>query len=179
MRPRLLVVMLTAALVAVVFVPAVGASDDARSINGTLTYSVNDTGENGVVRGVYADFNLVNFEVGNINDEELGGIVVRLYDASNPNRTISQVTLREGAFSNRTEAVPPNTKSLSAPIDSVWGTFDYAADEYWTQPRNLQINGGNCERIGGAEVTIQLKDEATVSQTIEGSPRGSCDTIRR
>ena len=168
--------MLTAALVAVLFVPAAGASGGDQSISGTLTYLVNDTGDTGVVRGVYADFNLVGFTTDNIDDSDPGGIVVRLYDASD--RTISQVTLRKEALSGG-PGVPRGTTSLSAPIDSVWGTFDYAADGYWIQPRNLRINGGNCERIAGAEVTIQLKDGSVVTATIDGPPRGSCDDIRR
>jgi hypothetical protein len=74
--------------------------------------------------------------------------------------------------------VPDDTTELTAPIDSVWGTFDYAADGYWTQPRNLRINGGNCEGIVDAEVTIQLDDDDEVT-AILGPPRGSCSDIRR
>ena len=168
--------MLTAALVALLFVPAAGASTGDESISGTLTYLAFDTGDTGVVRGVYADLKLENFTTDDIDDLEQGGIVVRLHDAFD--RTISQVTLRKEALSEH-PGVPGGTKFLSAPIDSVWGTFDYAADGYWIQPRKLRINGGNCPRIAGAEVTVQLGGDEAVTADIAGPPSRSCDDIRR
>lgn len=179
MRKRLTALLLTAALAALTFVPAAGADEVPEpSIDGTLTFDTFAT-ENGVVRGVLANFNLVDFQVGDIDDERPGGVVVRLYDASKASTTIAAVSLRPGAFSDA-PGVAPDRAKLTAPIDSVWGSFDYAADGYWSQPRNLQINGGNCDQIGGAEVTIQLTgDRDPVSEIIEGPPSGSCDDIRR
>jgi len=172
-RKQLTALLLTAALAALLFVPAVGASGTTESIDGNLTFATFDT-SSGTVRGVIADLELTGFTVEEIDDSQPGGVVVRLYDAANSSRTISQVTLQKNAVSAAT-----GTK-LTAPIDSVWGDFDYAADGNWTQPRNLRINGGNCERIGGAEVTIQLtRPGGPVTGTIEGSPSGSCNDIRR
>ena len=178
MRKRLTALLLAAALAALMFVPAAGA-DAPPSIDGTLTFDTFAT-ENGVVRGVFANFNLVDFTVGDIDDAQAGGVVVRLYDASNPSTTIAEVSLRPGAFSVAPRVDAHRTK-LTAPIDSVWGSFDYAADGYWTQPRNLRINGGNCDQIGGAEVTIRVPTApgGAVTGNIEGPPRGSCDNIRR
>jgi hypothetical protein len=175
MRTRLTAVLLVAALSALLFVPAAGAVEDP-SIDGTLTFATFAT-DLGEVRGVFANFNLSGFTVGDIDDAAAGGVVVRLFDATNPSRTISQVTLRAGAFSGA-PGVDDDVTGLTAPIDSVWGTFDYAADGYWIQPRNLRINGGNCGRIGGAEVTIRLESGGEVYGTIDGPPRGSCDDIR-
>jgi hypothetical protein len=176
MRTRLTAILLAVVLAALTFVPAAGA-DDHRSIDGTLTFSTFQS-ENGVVRGVFANFNLRGFTAADIDDEGPGGVVVRLYDASDSSRTISQVSLRDGAF-RVAPGVDLDAVGLTAPIDSVWGTFDYAADGYWTQPRNLRINGGNCERIGGAEVTIRLTEGRNpVPGTIDGPPRGSCGDIR-
>ena len=175
MRTRLTAVLLAAALSALLFVPAAVAIEEP-SIDGTLTFATFAT-DNGVVRGVFANFNLSGFKVGDINDGGPGGVVVRLYDATNSSRTISQVTLRAGALSDA-PGVASGVTSLTAPIDSVWGTFDYAADGYWIQPRNLRINGGNCERIGGAEVTVQLPGGGEVTGTIDGPPSGSCADIR-
>jgi hypothetical protein len=174
-RTRLTALLLAAALAALTFVPSAGASE-APGIDGWLSFGTFQS-DHGVVRGVFANLELINFTVGDIDDSRPGGVVVRLYDASNYSRTISQVSLRAEALSGAPEGDPTGTQ-LTAPIDSVWGTFDYAADGYWTQSRNLRINGGNCEVIGGAEVTFRV-DGVDLMETIDGPPRGSCDDIRR
>ena len=180
MRKRPSILLLVVALAALTLAPGASAETaPSPSIDGTLTFAT-VTADDGVVRGVFANFNLMSFTLGEIDDAEAGGVVVRLYDASNPARTISQVSLRPGAFSDDPPRVDPEGTRLTAPIDSVWGTFDYEADGYWVQPRNLRINGGNCDRIGGAEVTVQLTgDRPAVRATIAGPPQGSCDSIRR
>jgi hypothetical protein len=179
MRSRSLLAIMAAVVMAMTLVPAAGAIEgtSSPSVTGTLTYLTKPT-DTGTVRGVFADMSLHDFTAGDIDDSAPGGIVVRLRDAAG--QTLSQVSLRPGAFSGE-PGVPDGTTDLTAPIDSVWGTFDYAADGYWTQPRNLRINGGNCEGIVDAEVTIQLNDgfvHDEVTATL-GPPQGSCSDIRR
>ena len=177
MRTRLTTMLLVAALAALMLVPAAGATNASESVDGTLTYLSRDT-TNGTLRGVNVDLEMKGFVVADIDDGEAGGVVVRLYDVSNSSRTIAMVSLRAGALSLLTPDDLAGTK-LTAPIDSVWGTFDYAADGYWAQPRNMRINGGNCERINRADITVFLEDESKVESTIVGTPRGSCDDIRQ
>jgi hypothetical protein len=178
MRSRSLIAIMAAVVMAMTLVPAAGATEDADpSVTGTLDYLTHPT-DTGTVRGVFANMRLTDFAAGDIDDSDPGGIVVRLRDAAG--QTLSQVSLRPGALSDEPE-VPGATTDLTAPIDSVWGTFDYAADGYWTQPRNLRINGGNCEGIVDAEVTIQLNDGFVHDEVtaILGPLRGSCSDIRR
>ena len=88
MRPRLTVLVVAAALLAVAFVPAAKASGGVEdpAITGTLTYLTFDTAH-GTVRGVFANFNLLGFTADDIDDSTPGGIVVRLLDTSTPPRT--------------------------------------------------------------------------------------------
>jgi hypothetical protein len=148
---------------------AFAQTDDSPITNGTLTFLNRDlTGQNlGVFRGVYVEFGFNGFEANEI-DRSAGAVVVRLYDSRG--RIVAAVSSREGVFDN------PGTQ-LSVPIDSVWGTFDYDADGYWTQARNQRINGGNCEDISLAEVLI-WKGGSLLSGRIEGPPVGSCQDIR-
>jgi hypothetical protein len=179
MRSRSLIAIMAAVVMAMTLVPAAGATDEGAdpSVTGTLTYLTHPT-ETGTVRGVFTNMRLINFTASDIDDSDPGGIIVRLRD--DDGQTLSQVSLRPGAFSEE-PGVPGTATNLTAPIDSVWGTFDYAADGYWTQPRNLRINGGNCEGIVDAEVTIQLNDGFVHDEVtaILGPLRGSCSDIRR
>lgn len=120
----------------------------------------------GVLRGVTVDVDFSSGTVGMIDDAEPGGVVVRLRDAKG--RTQAAVSLRADAFDVNDEA----GSSLSIPIDSVWGSFDYSADGYWTQRPNQRINGGNCERLVEAEIVIQTEDGAIGPIFVAGPSSG-------
>ena len=157
-----------ALLVGAIAPAALAETEDSPITNGTLTFLNWDlTGQDlGVFRGVYVEFSL-GFE-GNEIDSTAGAVAVRLYDSRG--RIVAAVSSRAGVFND------PGTQ-LSVPIDSVWGTFDYDADGYWTQARNQRINGGNCEDISYAEVLIR-KNGSLLTGRIEGPPDGSCQDIR-
>ena len=178
MASRITAWMLAAALAMVALVPAMAAAtenDKPAIVDGKINLLEWDrTNEGwGVLRGAIVGFTLENLTVADVDDTSPGGIVVRLTDTRQ--RTVAAVSLREGAFTD--SSLTDRTK-LTAPIDSVWGTWDYDADGYWTQAQNQQINGGNCERIVAAEVTVQLTaDRDPVSATF-GGVTGSCADIR-
>jgi len=171
MGRRTLLFLISAVLLVTAIAPAAIASGSNLDLEPRrLTFLTRDlTGENlGVFRGVYAEFRFESFNAGQI-DEDAGAVVVRLLDARG--RLVAAVSSRAGAFADKTYT------SLSVPIDSVWGTFDYDTDGYWIQRRNQQINGGNCENIDHAAVTVQV-DGVVLETVISGPPMNSCDTIR-
>ncbi len=163
--------LIAAALLVTAIAPAAIASTE-RLEPERLTFSFRDLTEQepslGVFRGVYAEFRFESFNAGQI-DEDAGAVVVRLLDGRG--RLVAAVSSRAGAFTGK------EYTSLSVPIDSVWGTFDYDTDGYWIQRRNQQINGGNCENIDHAQVTVQV-DGVGLETVIPGPPRNRCDTIR-
>ena len=174
MRGRTTIWLLAAALLFTVLAPAASAATHDFE-NERLTFLTRDLTESdlGVFRGVYAEFDFVGFTANQI-DTSAGAVLVQLYDSRD--RVVAAVSSRPGVFKNE------DYELLSVPIDSVWGTFDYEEDGFWTQRRNLRINGGNCEDIAYALVFVDLVDDGDIKQlktTIAGPPKGSCDDIRR
>ena len=180
MASRITLWLIVAVLTVVSVVPATAGqaeTDELTIVDGKIDLLELDRTDEGwgVLRGAIVAFTFQNFTVGDVDDMSPGGIVVRLTDTRQ--RTVAAVSLREGAFSDE-PGLDDDVKKLTAPIDSVWGTWDYDADGYWTQARNERINGGNCERIVAAEVTVQLThDRDPVSATF-GGVTGSCADIR-
>jgi len=179
MASRITAWMLAAALAMVALVPGMAAANETNGEPAIVDGKINllewdRTNEGwGVLRGAIVGFTFESFTVEDVDDTSPGGIVVRLIDTRQ--RTVAAVSLRERAFTD--SSLTDRTK-LTAPIDSVWGSWDYDADGYWTQANNQQINGGNCERIVAAEVTVQLtRDRDPVSATF-GGVTGSCADIR-
>ena len=177
MRHRILTLVLAAALLFAVVTPAASqATADNRFENARLTFLTRDLTEQdlGLFRGVYAEFGFGDFTAEEIIPV-VGAVVVQLHDSRD--RVVAVVRSRAGVF------VDKDYEQLSVPIDSVWGTFDYDRDGYWTQPRNQRINGGNCGDIAYAIVSVALGDgEGGIEELatrIDGPPKGSCDDIRR
>jgi hypothetical protein len=163
--------LLAAALLVVAIGPAAIASTES-IVPERLTFMTRDLTDRepslGVFRGVYAEFRFGSFDSASISDTA-GAVEVQLRDTRG--RLVAAVSSRANAF-DETEF-----GSLSVPIDSVWGTFDYDADGYWTQARNQRINGGNCEDIAYADVSVLVSGQL-LTTTIPGPPNGSCDDIR-
>ena len=139
-------------------------------------FSVRDLTNRGLgeLRGVTVDINFSSGTVAMIDDADPGGVLVRLRDAQG--RTQAAVSLRAGVFDDVDKA----KTSLSIPIDSVWGSFDYATDGYWTQRPNQRINGGNCERLVDAEIVIQTKEGELEPLVVPGPSSGpfTCADLR-
>ena len=172
MRGRITIWLLAAALLFTVLAPAASAATYDFE-NKRLTFLTRDLTESdlGVFRGVYAEFDFVGFTADQI-DTSAGAVVVQLHDSRD--RVVAAVSSRPGVFENA------DYELLSVPIDSVWGTFDHDEDGFWTQLRNQQINGGNCEDIAYALVFVDLDNggDGPLHARIEGPPRGTCDDIR-
>lgn len=139
-------------------------------------FSVRDLDDQGLgeLRGVTVDISFSSGTVEMIDDVDPGGVVVRLRDAQG--RTQAAVSLRAEAFGAGDE----DGTALSIPIDSVWGSFDYDADGYWTQRPNQRINGGNCERLVEAEILIRTQDGAIGPFFVPGPSSGpfTCADLR-